>query len=60
DTDAASTAEARARAELARKKADRDVVAKDESRFVEAHRKRADAAEEDDAADAWQGNRGSK
>ena len=60
DTDEASRKESEARADLARKKADRDVVAKDETRYADKLRRRADASEEEDAAEAWRGKRGSE
>jgi hypothetical protein len=47
--------EVQARAELAKKMADRDVVAKDESRFEQALKKRAESAEEEAAEEALQG-----
>ncbi len=56
----ASAEEDAARSELAQKKADRDVVAKDQARFVEKHRKHAEAVEEEDGAEAWRGRRGSE
>jgi hypothetical protein len=49
--------EASARAELARTKADRDVVAKDKGRFVDAQRRAAEAADEENAGEAWRGRR---
>ncbi|HVJ95011.1 MAG TPA: hypothetical protein VM580_34770 [Labilithrix sp.] len=55
--DAARTEEAEARAELARKMADRDVVAKDQARFEERATKRALAAEEEAAEEAFRGGR---
>lgn len=55
--DAAQTAELEARAALAQKKADRDVVAKDEARFVERIRKEREAREEESAEEAWGGGR---
>ncbi|MDF2696321.1 MAG: hypothetical protein K0S65_4704 [Labilithrix sp.] len=46
-----------ARVELARKMADRDVVAKDESRFVDRVKRHALAAEEEAAEEAFRGGR---
>jgi hypothetical protein len=48
----ARAAEDNARAELARQKADRDVVAKDRARFADDRRRDAEAAEEENAEDA--------
>ncbi len=53
----ARDAEQVARTELARKMADRDVVAKDETRFVDRLKKRALAAEEEAAEEAYRGGR---
>lgn len=50
--------ETEARLELARKMADRDVVVKDEGRFEDRLRKRALAAEEEAAEEAFRGGRG--
>jgi hypothetical protein len=55
--DAALGAEQDARATLAQKKADRDVVAKDEARFVDAKRRDQEAREEEAAEEAWGGGR---
>ncbi len=52
---AAREGEARARAELAAKMADRDVVAKDEVKFDDARKRAAEAREEEDAAEAFGG-----
>lgn len=49
--------EADARGELARKLADRDVVVKDEARFGERLKKRAIAAEEEAAEEAFRGGK---
>ncbi|MBS2017612.1 MAG: hypothetical protein JST00_32335 [Deltaproteobacteria bacterium] len=46
-----------ARSELAQKKADRDVVAKDEARFHDRLRRARDAAEEEAADEAYAGRR---
>jgi len=54
---AAREAETAARAALAQKKADRDVVAKDEGRFAAGVRKARDAAEEEAADEAFAGRR---
>lgn len=53
----ARTAEEQARVELAQKKADRDVVAKDEARFVDKQRREREAREEEAAEEAWGGGR---
>ncbi len=53
----ALTAEERARMDLAQKKADRDVVAKDEARFVDRQRREREAREEEAAEEAWGGGR---
>jgi hypothetical protein len=53
----AREAESGARAELAQKKADRDVVAKDEARFHDRARRARDAAEEEAADEAYAGRR---
>lgn len=53
--DAARGAEQDARATLAQKKADRDVVAKDEARFVDARKREQEAREEEAAEEAWGG-----
>jgi hypothetical protein len=50
--DAATSAEGEARGELARLKADHDVVAKDQARFDAQVRKRHDAADEEAAEEA--------
>jgi hypothetical protein len=55
--DAARGAEQDARAALAQKKADRDVVAKDEARFVDARKREHEAREEEAAEEAWGGGR---
>jgi hypothetical protein len=55
--DAAQGAEQDARAALAQKKADRDVVAKDEARFVEAKKREQETREEEAAEEAWGGGR---
>lgn len=55
--DAARGAEQDARAALAQKKADRDVVAKDEARFVETRKREQEAREEEAAEEAWGGGR---
>lgn len=52
---AARDAEAAARAELAAKMADRDVVAKDEAKFDDTRKRVAQAREEEDAAEAFGG-----
>ena len=49
--------EAGARVDLARTMADRDVVAKDESRFVDRAKRRVLAAEEEAAEEAYRGGR---
>lgn len=54
----AREAEAGARAELAARSADRDVVAKDEAKFLEGKARAAEARAEEDAAEAWGGARG--
>lgn len=54
---AARSAAEGARAELARQKADLDVVAKDRARFVDAARRAAEAAEEENAEEAHNGRR---
>jgi hypothetical protein len=53
--DEAQTTESNARTELARKMADRDVVAKDESRFDARMKKAAVTAEEEAAEEAFRG-----
>ena len=55
--DAAASAEHDARSTLAQKKADRDVVAKDEARFNDARRRDQEAREEEAAEEAWGGGR---
>jgi hypothetical protein len=60
ELDAATKAETAARDELARKKADRDVVARDEARFTDRTRRAAEAADEEEAAEAWRDRRGSR
>jgi hypothetical protein len=50
--------EEQARSELAKQKADRDVVAKDRSRFSDKLRKSVDAAEEENAEEAHAARRG--
>jgi len=50
---AAIAEEAAARAALAGDKADADVVAKDRAAWLDVARRRAEAAEEEDAAEAW-------
>ncbi|MBX3203495.1 MAG: hypothetical protein KF764_00440 [Labilithrix sp.] len=55
DVAEARDGEASARVDLARKMADRDVVVKDEARFVDGLRKRALAAEEEAAEEARRG-----
>ena len=55
--DAARTAEEDARAALAQKKADRDVVAKDEARFIDAKNRDREARDEEAAEEAWGGGR---
>lgn len=54
---AARQRETQARAELAQEMADRDVVVKDEARFRERVAKRALAAEEEAAEEAYRGRR---
>lgn len=54
---AASDAEDRSREELARRRADADVVAKDRARWETAQRKRADAREEEAMAEAFRPKR---
>lgn len=54
---AARDAEAEVRTDLARKKADRDVVAKDEARFDAGVRRARDAAEEEAAEEAFAARR---
>lgn len=54
---AARSAEEEARIELARKKADHDVVAKDQARFVDRQRRDREAREEEAAEEAWGGGR---
>ena len=59
-TEHAGTARAtedEARIELAKKKADRDVVAKDEARFLDKQRRDREAREEEAAEEAWGGGR---
>ena len=53
--DAARGAEQDARAALAQKKADHDVVAKDEARFIDAKKRETEAREEEAAEEAWAG-----
>jgi hypothetical protein len=60
EVETAKGSEAEARAALARTKADRDVVEKDRTRFTDGLRRAADAADEEEAAEAWRGNRGTK
>jgi hypothetical protein len=55
--DSARSAERDARAALARKKADRDVVAKDEARFIDARKREQEARDEEAAEEAWGGGR---
>jgi len=57
---AARNAEVAARDELARTKADRDVVAKDQARFAERARRAAESSEEEEAAEAWRDKRGGR
>lgn len=54
---AASDAEGRSREELARRRTDADVVAKDRARWETAQRKRADAKEEEAMAEAFRPKR---
>lgn len=54
---AASDAEARSRGELARRRADADVVAKDRARWETAQQKRADAREEETMTEAFRQKR---
>jgi hypothetical protein len=54
---AASEAESRSREELARRRADADVVAKDRARWETVQRKRADAKEEEAMAEAFRPKR---
>jgi hypothetical protein len=58
EAQAAFSREATARAALAHRKGERDVVTQEERRFAERLRRATDAAEEEDAAEAWQGKRG--
>jgi hypothetical protein len=53
----ARSAEESARTDLAQKKADHDVVAKDEARFRDAQRRAREAREEEAAEEAWGGGR---
>jgi murein hydrolase activator len=53
----ARSAEATKRGDLAKSKADHDVVAKDEERFVDRSKKKALAAEEEGAEEAYRGRR---
>lgn len=55
--DAARGAEQDARAALAQKKADHDVVTKDEARFIEARKRAQEARDEEAAEEAWGGGR---
>jgi hypothetical protein len=55
--DAARGAEQDARAALSQKKADHDVVAKDEARFIDAKKREQEAREEEAAEEAWGGGR---
>jgi hypothetical protein len=55
--DAAAQAEVAARGQLAQAMADRDVVAKDESRFKERLVKKQVAAEEEQAEEAYRGDK---
>ena len=55
--DEARSEEAEARVELARKMADRDVVAKDHARFEDRRKKQGLAAEEEAAEEAFRGGR---
>lgn len=55
--DAASKAELAARGQLAQAMADRDVAAKDESRFKDRIVKKQVAAEEEQAEEAFRGNK---
>lgn len=55
--DTASKAEVAARGQLAQAMADRDVVAKDESRFKERLAKKQLAAEEEQAEEAYRGDK---
>jgi hypothetical protein len=57
---AARDAEVQARGELAQKKADLDVVAKDEARFDAGVRRARDAAEEEAAEEVFAARRGAK
>ncbi len=54
----AREAEARARTDLAAKKADHDVVVKDQAKFTDARRRAAESREEEEAAEAWGGRPG--
>lgn len=54
----AREAEEAARAVLATRSADRDVVAKDEAKFLESKARAAEARAEEDAAEAWGAPRG--
>jgi hypothetical protein len=54
---AAGEAELRSREELARRRADAEVVAKDRARWEAAQRKRADAKEEESMAEAFRPKR---
>jgi len=54
---AAEETEAKARSELAQKKADRDVVAKDEARFDDRARRARDASEEEAAEEVFAARR---
>jgi hypothetical protein len=55
--DAARGAEQDARTALAQKKADHDVVAKDEARFIDGKKRDQEAREEEAAEEAWGGGR---
>ncbi|MFO0742610.1 MAG: hypothetical protein U0270_42445 [Labilithrix sp.] len=54
---AATSAESAARGQLAQAMADRDVVTKDEARFKERLVKKQVAAEEEQAEEAWRGDK---
>lgn len=53
----ARAAEDRRRADLAKEKADHDVVAKDQARFVDRVRREREAQQEEEAGEAWAGGR---
>ena len=59
DVDAKRTDEAEARGALAQKKAEHGVVEKDKERFTLAKRRAAEAAEEENAEEAWRDRRAS-